>query len=79
MRDAVLALESQKTRLGGGSSTSEKFMAKYADYYRTLVRLEVELGKTESAFETLEKFRARSLLEMIAEKRVDFYQTQGNE
>ncbi len=70
-KKAVEVLESQKSRLGGGRETSERFMAHYADYYRDLIGIEVHNNEEVSAFETLEKFRAKSLLEMIAERKLD--------
>jgi CHAT domain-containing protein/Tfp pilus assembly protein PilF len=71
-KDAVSALDSQTGKLGGGRETRERFSAKYSDYYRDLVEAEVELGMKEEAMATLEKFRARSLLEMLAERDLDF-------
>jgi CHAT domain-containing protein/Tfp pilus assembly protein PilF len=72
LKRAVSALESQKTKLGGGLETKERFSSKYADYYRDLVEVETELKKNEEALGTLERFRARSLLEMLAERDLDF-------
>ena len=71
-RRAVAALEAQRGRLGGGSATAERFSAKYADYYRDLAELEAELGQKERAFETMERFRGRALVEMLAERDLVF-------
>jgi len=71
-RRAVNTLETQRGRLGGGSAAAERFSAKYADYYRDLAELEAELGQKENAFETMERFRGRALVEMLAERDLDF-------
>lgn len=71
-RRAVEALEAQKGRLGGGREAEELFSAGFADFYRDLVEIEVRQGQGEQAFGTLERFRARVLLEMLAERDLDF-------
>lgn len=71
-RRAVDALEAQKGRLGGGREAEELFSAGFADFYRDLVAIEVRQGQGEQAFSTLERFRARVLLEMLAERDLDF-------
>ncbi len=70
--EAVEAIESQARRLGGSREVGERFSAQYADYYREAVDLLVRLGRGDEAFLLLERFRARSLLEMLAERDLDF-------
>ena len=72
LQRAVDALEAQKGRLGGGSEAAEAFSAKYADYYRDLIEVQVKLKKLAEAFVTLERFRAQALLRMLAERDLDF-------
>ena len=69
---AVEALESQRGKLGGGSRAGETFSGKYAEYYRTLAIEQVRAGRGSEAFSTMEHFRARALLEMLAERDIDF-------
>ena len=71
-RRAVEALEAQKGRLGGGREAEELFSAGFADFYRDLVEIQIRQGQGELAFGTLERFRARVLLEMLAERDLDF-------
>lgn len=71
-RRAVNALETQRGKLGGGSAAAERFSAKYADYFHDLAEMEAELHQKERVFETLERFRGRSLVEILAERDLDF-------
>jgi len=71
---ALDALESQTARLGGSDAVRSSFRAKRADYYKDYIDLLVQQGKPELAFEVLERFRARTLLEMLAAARVDVHQ-----
>ena len=71
-REAVDALEAQRGKLGGGAQASEKFSAKYGEIYKALVDVLVEDGKPDEAFAALERYRARALLEMLAERDLDF-------
>jgi len=69
---AVGALEQQRGRLGGGNQATESFSARGADIFRNLVALQARTGEGAAAFATLERFRARSLLEMLAARDLDF-------
>ncbi len=69
---AVDSLESQKGMLGGRREDKEKFSAKYADFYRDLAGSEIDLKYWEKALGTIEKFRARNLIEMLAERDIGF-------
>ena len=68
---AIDVLESQIDRLGGLSDVRAEFRAKHADYYSEYSNLLAAQGKTELAFQVLERSRARSLLEMLAEAHLD--------
>ncbi|MBP7868154.1 MAG: tetratricopeptide repeat protein [Acidobacteria bacterium] len=72
LQKAAQALESQKGKLGGGEEAQEIFSARYADFYRDLVDVQTLLDKNDDAFQTLERFRARSLLDMLAERDLNF-------
>ncbi len=70
---ALNALEHQATRLGGGRPVSSNFRASHAQLYSDYVALLMTQGRPESALEVVERLRARSLLEMLAEARVDIH------
>lgn len=70
--ESVQVLEAQRQRLGGGREAGERFSAHYAEVYRVLLRVQVALGKKQEAFHTLERFRAQSLLALLAERDLDF-------
>ncbi len=72
LEQAVDALDAQRGRLGGGEGAAERFSAGYADFYRDLAEVQIRLRQEEKAFSTLERFRARSLLDMLAERDLDF-------
>lgn len=69
---AVSSLETQRGRLGGGRESSERFAAHCADFFRELVGAQVRLDRRDAAFHSLERFRARSFLGMLAERDLDF-------
>jgi CHAT domain-containing protein/Tfp pilus assembly protein PilF len=68
---ALDALENQAARLGGGDELRAGFRAKHANYYKDYIDLLVEQKRFELAFQVLERFRARSLLETLAVARAD--------
>jgi tetratricopeptide (TPR) repeat protein len=68
---ALSALEHQVTRLGGGRSLSSNFRASHAQTYSDYVALLMAQERPESALEVVERLHARSLLEMLAEARVE--------
>jgi CHAT domain-containing protein/Tfp pilus assembly protein PilF len=65
------SLENQIAHLGGGHGRRSGFRAKYAHVYQEYTSLLMQQGKTELAFEISDKWRARSLLEMLAEAKID--------
>jgi CHAT domain-containing protein/Tfp pilus assembly protein PilF len=72
--EAIDVLDRQLARLGGSIEARAKFRAKHSDYYSEYASLLVEQGKPEIAFAVLERSRARTLLEMLAEAHVDVRQ-----
>src|SRR5262249_20130936 len=64
-------LEDQISRLGGTEETRSDFRAKYARYYLDYIDLLIAQNQPELAFQVVERFRARSLLEMLGEAHVD--------
>ena len=65
---AFSALDRSVRRLGGSDLDATRFRARFARFYREAIDLEVELGRPAEAFRTLERFRARSLLDLLGER-----------
>ena len=65
---AVDTLESQISRLGGSEATRSYFGALYGGYYRDCLEALIRANQPTQAFHVLERSRARSLLEMLAER-----------
>jgi CHAT domain-containing protein/tetratricopeptide (TPR) repeat protein len=70
-QQALDALENQTARLGGGNDMRAMFRATHANYYSDYMSLLLSLGKSNLAFNILERSRARTLLEMMAAAHVD--------
>jgi len=69
---AAANVEAQRARLGGSDDAKALFTASVAEYYRDCEDVLLELGQGERAFHVLERSRARSLLEMLAERDLLF-------
>ena len=65
------ALESQTAQLGGTDLVQSGFRAKYEAGYKDYLDLLVSQNRVESAFNVLERSRARSLLQMLAATTLD--------
>jgi CHAT domain-containing protein/Tfp pilus assembly protein PilF len=72
--NALDALDGQLARLGGSNDVRTSFRAKHADYYIDYAGLLLEQGKRDVAFQVLERSRARTLLESLAEARIDIHE-----
>jgi CHAT domain-containing protein/Tfp pilus assembly protein PilF len=68
---AVDALENQTQRLGGPEEVRSLFRANHAGFYDDYMELLITQDQPAAAFQVLERSRARSLLELLAEGRVD--------
>lgn len=64
---ALSALESQNIHLGGSQDVRSGFRARFDAYYRDYIDLLMRQNQPRRAFDVLERSRARSLLEMLAE------------
>src|SRR6185436_15300019 len=73
-REALDALDTHRRRLGGTEEVKTGFAAQYASYYEETVDLLLEMGRPEDAFEVLERYRARGLLALLAERDLVFSQ-----
>jgi CHAT domain-containing protein/Tfp pilus assembly protein PilF len=69
---ALAALEAQGQRLGGGGDARGRFFADHASYYRDMLDLLMEQGRAVDAFHVLERYRARGLLTLLAERDLVF-------
>ncbi|MCP4592722.1 MAG: tetratricopeptide repeat protein [bacterium] len=72
LRDALDTLEAQLARFGGSHEIRGGFRAKYHEYYRDALEVQLELGQAGIAFHTLERSRARSFLEELIERDTVF-------
>lgn len=70
--EAVEALEAQIGRLGGSDESRSSFQARHVEIYWDLMQLQIEQGDAAAALHTLERSRARSLLDMLAERDLVF-------
>ncbi|HEY6249469.1 MAG TPA: CHAT domain-containing protein [Candidatus Angelobacter sp.] len=68
---ALDALENQIGNLGGTADTRSSFRARYARYYSEYIDLLSMQKQTDLAFHVAERLRARSLLELLGQARVD--------
>jgi len=71
-RCSLAALDSQRRTLGGSDETSARFSQRFASYYRDTVEVLMELGRPAEAFHVLERYRARGLLSLLAERDLVF-------
>jgi CHAT domain-containing protein/Tfp pilus assembly protein PilF len=69
--EALKALENQTARLGGSSEVRASFRAKHEKIYREYADVLLSLNHPELAFETVERSRARTLLEILAAAQAD--------
>jgi CHAT domain-containing protein/Tfp pilus assembly protein PilF len=71
-RSAVESLDTQRRRLGGRDEAKGHFAAKVAGPYQEVLAFLVERGLREEAFAALERYRARALLALLAERELVF-------
>jgi CHAT domain-containing protein/tetratricopeptide (TPR) repeat protein len=70
---AVNGVESEMARLGGTDDSRSNFRAQRAGYYKDYVDLLVQQRQPEHAFNILERSRARTLLEILAQAHVNVH------
>lgn len=68
---AIEKLERQQSRLGGGDRGLVAFRSKYAGIYRDYQEFLLRQGRTDAAFETYERSRARALLALLQQRDLD--------
>jgi CHAT domain-containing protein/Tfp pilus assembly protein PilF len=69
---ALDALDAQRRTFGGSDEAKTRFSARYAEYYRDTIDLLMQDGRSAEAFHVLERYRARALLAMLAERDIVF-------
>lgn len=72
LRAAIDTLDSQRARLGGTGLARVEFAARVAPYYHDYLEFLLDHGRRADAFAVLERARARTMIEMLAERRVAF-------
>jgi len=65
---AIDILDLQRARLGGAPEAKTSFEATVDDYYHACLEGLIDLGRPAEAFHVLERSRARSFLELLAER-----------
>lgn len=70
-RQALRDLENRTFHVSGIAETRSRYRGEHVRYYQEYMRLLIEQGQPEAAFEVLEGSRARTLFEMLAQARVD--------
>ena len=68
---AAGALDGQRSLLGGSQRARASFEQRYGHIYKDYLRLLLETGRDAAAFDLLERYRARALLALTAERRLD--------
>lgn len=68
---SINALEDQAGHIGGGQELRSGFRARHGSYYKDYIDLLISQKQPELAFQVLERFRGRTLLETLAEARAD--------
>ncbi len=68
LTQALEALDRSVRNLGGSDLDQARFRAQFALIYQEAIELQIEIGKPERAYQTLERFRARSLLDLLSER-----------
>ncbi|MEP7012491.1 MAG: CHAT domain-containing protein [Acidobacteriota bacterium] len=63
---AMDLLEAQVARIGGADQDRARFRALFAGLYRDAIVIAVDAGRATDAYLILERFRARSLLDLLA-------------
>jgi CHAT domain-containing protein/Tfp pilus assembly protein PilF len=71
-RRALDTLELQLSRFGGTQDMRARFRAEYSNFYRDAIGVQLKLGQPAAAFYTLERSRARSFLDQLAERDIIF-------
>ena len=65
---AVAAVEAQAGRMGGSDEARSFFQAGVVEIYHDLLALQLRRGETAAALQTLERSRARALLDLLARR-----------
>lgn len=65
---ALDTLDKQLAVLGGSYEVRGRFRAEYRQFYRAAIEMQLDLNQYSAAFYTLERSRARVLIEQLAER-----------
>jgi CHAT domain-containing protein/Tfp pilus assembly protein PilF len=70
-KQAIAEMESKTSTLGGIEEDRSRYRAAHERYYKEYVDLLAQEGETDLAFETLESFHARTLVEMLSASQIN--------
>lgn len=69
---ALNAIERQISLIGGTTSERARFRAEHVSYYKSDMEVLLAQNRPDAAFQVLERSRARSFLELLAERDLGF-------
>jgi CHAT domain-containing protein/Tfp pilus assembly protein PilF len=70
-QQSLTALERRASHLGGADEDRSRYRAWYVRYYAGYIAALMRQGQREKAFEIVEGSRARTLIEMLSQARID--------
>jgi CHAT domain-containing protein len=71
LEESLSIVEEQRPQVGGDESTRAEWFGDYGDWYDTLVALQIEQGRLDDALATIERSRARTLIDQLAAGQID--------
>ncbi|QTD51878.1 CHAT domain-containing protein [Sulfidibacter corallicola] len=67
-RRAIESFEDQMAHLGGTVEVRARYRGNHQAHYKNLLALLIDQGRQQAAFDLLERYRAQTVLEMMAER-----------
>jgi len=79
LRQALTLVEQSRGSVSGAEAERAQSFSQFNSMFETMVKWQLELGDTEEAFKTIERSRARSLLEEMNRAHVDLDASRTSE
>jgi CHAT domain-containing protein/Flp pilus assembly protein TadD len=79
LQRALALIEEARLQASGGEQERAVYLARFSEEFETLLAWQLELNDTEGAFKTLERRRARTLLDEMSRERVDLLAGRSRE